>query len=241
MLKVWRKQIKFAAFAAWFLLCTVTIFPQDEFIQRGSIPEELLRPRRDEAPRYPIDMVIGTLGQGEAPREAYDIAKNAAAAFLAGNMSASVFSPVSKVFVESCMSMLNAINPQFYRLGSGREEPDGSISFLVRFVGREQGITGELFVRFEEPRPQPAVIEPEAAPETEAVSETQPESADGENVSAEQDIPVEQDVKPEPVPNIPAQKIWLFEDLILEEARSREEENREDRHRFDFSPYERIY
>ena len=67
MLKVWRKQIKFAAFAAWFLLCTVTIFPQDEFIQRGSIPEELLRPRRDEAPRYPIDMVIGTLDRARLP------------------------------------------------------------------------------------------------------------------------------------------------------------------------------
>jgi len=213
------KRVKFAVFVAWFLLCAAAIFPQDELTQRGSIPEDLLRPRREEAPRYPVDMVIGTLGQGQAPREAYDIAKNAAAAFLSGNMNASVFSPVSKAFVESCMSMLNAINPQFYRLGGGREEPDGSVSFLVRFVGREQGITGELFVRFEEHRPEPQSAEPQP----EAI-ET---DADGEDVPAEQDIPV--------------QKTWLFEDLILEEARSREEENRQDRHRFDFSPYERIF
>ncbi|MCL1931537.1 MAG: hypothetical protein FWF55_06945 [Treponema sp.] len=189
-------------------------------MQRSSIPEELLRPRRDEAPRYPIDMVIGTLGQGDAPREAYEIAHNAASAFLAGNMTAPVFSPVSKVFVESCMSMLNAINPQFYRIGGGREEPDGSFSFLVRFVGREQGITGELFVRFEEHRPPP------------------PEPGE------EEDIPAEETIQPEPPPPAPivsAQKTWLFEDLILEEARNREEENMDERHRFDLSPYERIY
>jgi len=241
MLKVRRnKKIKIAAFAAFFLLCTVTIFPQDELAQRGSIPEELLRPRRDEAPRYPIDTVIGALGRGQAPQEAYDLAKNAAAAFLAGNMDASVFSPVNKVFVESCMSMLNAINPQFYRLGSGREEPDGSVSFLVRFVGREQGITGELFIRLEERRAAP----PPPAPEPAAI-ETEAEF-DEEDDSIEQ---AEQLVKPEPEPlpppppaqDVPVQKIWFFEDLILEEARSREEENNDDRHRFDFSPYERFF
>jgi hypothetical protein len=207
--------------------------------QRGSIPEELLRPRRDEAPRYPIDTVIGTLGQGQVPREAYEIAKNAAAAFLAGNMNAPVFSPVNKVFVESCMSMLNTINPQFYRLGGGREEPDGSVSFLVRFVGREQGITGELFIRLEERRPAPPPP-PEPPP---AASETDTE-ADGENVSNEEDDSAEQAVQPPPPPpvqDVPVQKVWLFEDLILEEARSREEENKDDRHRFDFSPYERIF
>ena len=214
-------------------------------MQRGSIPEELLRPRRDEAPRYPIDTVIGTLGRGQAPQEAYDIAKNAAAAFLAGNMNTPVFSPVSKVFVESCMSMLNAIYLQSYRLGSGREEPDGSVSFLVRFVGREQSITGELFIRLEERRPEPKPPdyqsadsqpgEPQpAASETDATSETDTEPGEKDNSA-------EQAVKPPPVQNVPVQKIWLFEDLILEEARSREEENKDDRHRFDFSPYERIF
>jgi hypothetical protein len=245
-----------------FLLCTLSIFPQDELARRGSIPEELLRPRRGEAPRYPIDTVIGTLGRGQAPQEAYTIAKNAAAAFLAGNMGASVFSPVSKVFVESCMSMLNAISPQSYRLGSGREEPDGSVSFLVRFVGREQGITGELFVRFEEQRPEPQPAEPQpaepqpTASETDAVPET--EIALGTDTAPETDTApateiasngegdiagqaVNPETPPPPVRTVPVKKIWLFEDLILEEARSREEENSDDRHRFDFSPYERIF
>jgi len=230
------KRIKTAILAAGLLLCTYSIFPQNDMSQRSSIPEELLRPRRDEAPRYPVDTVIGALGRGRAPQEAYDVAKNAAAAFLAGNMDAAVFYPVNSVFVESCMSMLNAINPQSFRLGGGREEPDGSVSFLVRFVGREQGITGELFVRFEErqSRPKP---EPEPEPEPAAI-ETEIES-DEESDSVEQaEIPPP---PPPPPQNVSVQKIWLFEDLILEEARNRESENKEDRHRFDFSPYERIF
>ena len=230
MLRVRRKKIKIAVFAAWFMLCAVCIFPQDG-MQRGSIPEELLRPRRDEAARYPVDMVIGTMGQGDAPREAYEIARNAAAAFLAGNIYASVLSPVNRVFIESCMSMLNAINPQSYRLGGGREEPDGSFSFLVRFVGREQGITGELFIRLEERRSAPPSSEPPAA------GEDAPAVPD---ILAAAGIPAASEPEP-PTPNPPAQRIWLFEDLILEEARSREDENRDERNRFDFSPYERIY
>jgi len=210
--------------------------------QRGSIPEELLRPRREEAPRYPVDTVIGPLGQGRAPEEAYTIARNTAAALLAGNINAPVLSSVNKVFLEGCMDMLNTVNPQFFRLGGGREEPDGSVSFLVRFVGREQGITGELFIRFEERRrePQPAVVEAEPAaveaepaPEGEAEAE---EEGEGEDDFTEQVIPVQ--VQPQ---SVPAEKVWLFEDLILEEARSREAENGENRHRFDFSPYERFY
>jgi hypothetical protein len=193
--------------------------------QRGSIPEELLRPRREEAPRYPVDTVIGPLGQGRASQEAYTIARNTAAALLAGNINAPVLASVNKVFLEGCMDMLNAVNPQFFRLGGGREEPDGSFSFLVRFVGREQGITGELFVRFEERRrePQPAAVEAEL---------TRGEEGD----FVEQVMPVQ--VQPQ---HVPAEKVWLFEDLILEEARSREAENGENRHRFDFSPYERFF
>jgi len=200
--------------------------PPSEMPQRGSIPEELLRPRREEAPRYPIDTVIGTLGQGRAPREAYEIAQKAAAAFLAGNMNAPVFSSVNKVFLEGCMNKLETVSPRSFRLGGGREEPDGSYSFLVRFVGREQGITGELFIRFEERRPKP----PPPADNTELDPKDKDDSADNRI-----------EVKQIPLNNIPAERVWIFEDLILEEARSREVENRENRHRFDFPPYERIF
>jgi hypothetical protein len=38
-----------------------------------------------------------------------------------------------------------------------------------------------------------------------------------------------------------AQRTWIFEDLILEAPRSREEETLESRQRFDFPPYERFF
>jgi len=181
--------------------------------------------------------------------------------------------------LEDCMTKLKGINPQSFRLGSGREEPDGSFSFLVRFTGREEGITGELFVRFEERRPkaatpppvkeaevktpdaqstdaQPADAQPSdaqsadiqsvdiqpAGSETEGPPPEAPKSAEIESGN-EKNIPVqaEKPVQATPVSVSSVPKIWFFEDLILEEPRSREEENRENRHRFDFSPYERFY
>jgi outer membrane biosynthesis protein TonB len=245
-------------FMALFLLMAAYIFPQDEMPERSSIPQELLRPRRGEAPRYPIDMVIGALGQGNAPPEAYAIAQKTTAALLAGNMNVPVLSSVNKVFLEDCMTKLKSINPQSSRLGSGREEPDGSFSFLVRFIGREEGITGELFVRFEERRPkiQPPPPLKETPPEPTALQaeDPQPENSEpktpepavsesAENVSGNENNTAAQAAEPAQVPpaNIPAEKVWFFEDLILEEPRSREEENKENRHRFDFSPYERFY
>jgi hypothetical protein len=185
-------------------------------------------------------MVIGALGQGKAPQEAYEIARNAAAALLAGNTDASVLSSVSSVYLESWTDILNTINPQVFRLGGGREEPDGSVSFLVRFAGREQGITGELFIRLEERRPPKAAEIPPPVNEAELKSETEFES-EGENDTALQPVEPMPVQAAAPVPEAPVRKVWLFEDLILEEARNRDEENREADHRFDFSPYQRFF
>jgi hypothetical protein len=205
-----------AVFVLLFILSISAAFSQtDELVQRGSIPQELLRPRREEAPRYPVDTVIGPIGQGKAPAEAYGLARRVAAALLAGNMNAPVLSSVSKVFLEGCMSALNAVNPRYFRLGSGREEPDGSVSFLVRFAGRERGITGELYIRLEE-----RVTNPPPPPVTESGEETE-------------------QAPPAHAPII--EKIWIFEDLLLESPRSREEEIIENRQRYDFSPYERFF
>jgi hypothetical protein len=210
----------------FFLLAGGAFSQTDELLQRSSIPEELLRPRREEAPRYPIDTVIGPIGQGKASVEAYNCARRTAAALLAGSMNAPVLSTVGRVFLEGCISALNVVNPRYFRLGSGREEPDGSVSFLVRFAGREQGITGELFIRYEErvTNPQPAVAAPSASkPVTEG--ETAGEETEQ---SASAYVPI-------------IEKIWIFEDLILEAPLSREEEAIDNRQRYDFSPYERFF
>ncbi|MDR1858629.1 MAG: hypothetical protein LBQ69_04090, partial [Treponema sp.] len=220
------------------------LFSQDSGTRElgGSIPEELLRPRRDETPRYPIDTVIGPLGQGDAPREAYDVARRAAEALLAGTKSAAVLSTVNSVFLDSYMSALNEVNPRLYRLGGGREGPDGSVSFLVRFAGREQGITGELFVRLEERRSEerrPAAIPPVSEEAVNAENEEGddvPEAVPA--VAEEQPEPQEQEAPPV---TVTVTRVWIFEDLILEEPRSREAENTQGPNRFDFSPYERFF
>jgi len=230
-----RDKIRNTVFAILLVFLAGSAFSQsnggDEILQRGSIPEELLRPRKDEAPRYPIDTVIGPIGQGRASAEAYGFARRVATALLAGDTSASVFSSVNKVFLEGCMSALNVVNPRFFRLGSGREEPDGAVSFLIRFAGREQGITGELFIRFEErvTNPPPPPPPPAEKPVTEGEGEG--EAAATETAQA-----------PPPPPYVPIiERKWIFEDLILEAPRSREEEILESRQRYDFSPYERFF
>ncbi|MDR2476436.1 MAG: hypothetical protein LBD18_01445 [Treponema sp.] len=216
---------------------------------RGSIPEELLRPRREEAPRYPVDTIIGPLGQGEASQEAYRFARQVAAALLAGNSDASSLSAMNRVFLESYMSTLNAISPRNFRLGSGREEPDGAFSFLIRFIGREQGISGELFVRLEEQRP---AVQPAETPSNAAAGETRQIESAAEDQAAEAALPAQPAPSPAETTQTaetkaavrevrPGRRVWVFDELILEEARSRETENGESKHRFDFSPYERFF
>jgi len=194
--------------------------------QHGIIPEELLRPRRQEAPRYPVDIVIGPLGRGRASVEAYTFARSVAGALLAGNNNAPALSAMNRVFLEDYMAALDIVNPRSFRLGSGQENLDGSVSFLVRFIGREHGITGELFVRLEERRPPPPVVEVASIDTT----EYEDQETDYQVAEAEP-----------PPPPVPAELVWIFEDLVLESPRSREEENQESRQHFGFSIYHRLF
>ncbi|GHU23297.1 hypothetical protein FACS1894172_00600 [Spirochaetia bacterium] len=95
-----------------------------------SIPDAVRRPQRGESPRFPSDFVIGALGRGQAPEPAYRFAMQ----FLTEKLEQE---PV-----------LRAIGARQVRLGGGREEPDGCISFLFRCIGREKSITGELYLRW---------------------------------------------------------------------------------------------
>ena len=163
---------------------------------RGSIPEDLIRPRRDETPRYAIDMVIGSLGQGDAARDAYLFARRVADDLVKANAKADSLKAMNAASLESHLSVLEVIGPRSFRLGSGRQEDDGSVSFLVRFIGRELAITGEMYIRQEE------ILDEE-----------------GNLVRSN----------------------WFFEDLILEDAQNRKEENDKSGQRFDFTPYHRFY
>jgi len=184
-----------------FLSIPVFAFSQEQMerVSRGSIPEELLRPKRGEAPRYPVDIVIGDMGKGTASDAAFSFANYISAAFLSGNKDNPALTSIDSVLKENLLSSLDVISPLSYRLGGGREEADGAISFLIRFIGKDQGITGELYIRY---------------------LTKQTEGADGE---------------------IKTTGRWIFEELLLEEARDREVEQKESIYRADFYPYERFY
>jgi hypothetical protein len=115
-----------------------------------TVPDSLRRPERGEAPRYPDDLVIGELGQGETPDGAYIFSKSILSALTAGNRAATVFADTGSSFAESSFDLIRGIRARSYRLGGGRTEADGCVSFLVRFIGPDESITGELFVRWAE-------------------------------------------------------------------------------------------
>ena len=256
-----------------FFLLALAVYAQEQSggVHRGSIPEELIRPRRGEEPRYPIDTVIGGLGRGDAPAEAFEFANRTAAGFLSRDNSHPGLSTVGMDLREDYIAVLSAIEPVSYRLGGGRHEPDGAVSFLVRFMGREYGITGELFIRYITVRsetlppeeelqpgdedPQPSDRSDDKSDDSEGLqSDDGLQSSDAEDLhsgnglqsSNEEDLQSGGDDKSagENGPGAASDFVagnWVFEDLILEEARTRESEHNESLQRFDFSPYERLF
>ncbi|MDR2305006.1 MAG: hypothetical protein LBE10_10515 [Treponema sp.] len=225
--------------------------PDEEPVPFQTIPPELWRPSRGESPRFPIDTVIGELGRGEVSEEAYNFARGVAEALMTARSSDSSLSGMSQAELDGFFEAIREVGPESFRLGSGRLEPDGAVSFLLRFIGREKGITGELYIRTdEEPRlpagDDPAVettagggeIETTAGP---AVAETV-ETAAAETAAAEiaEAVPAEtaNDGEPEPLAQ-QAGNVWHFEDLLLEEVQDRTTAGLEQR--FDFSPYHRFF
>jgi len=195
---------------------------EQESVYRGSIPEELLRPRRGEIPHLPVDTVIGELGQGKASDEAFKYANFTASCLLKGDIGHSSFSSISDDLLENYLSALAIIEPRSFRLGGGKEEPDGAVSFLIRFIGKEQGITGELFIRF-------------LTKQKEQVAKVTDNKDDEEDIEITKPDVVKSEV------TAPAEGKWIFEELILEEAKNLGVEIRDSLQRFDFSPYERFF
>jgi hypothetical protein len=125
--------------------CTVPAFAQEA--ARSTLPDALRRPQRGEAPRYPRDAVIGELGRGEAREGAYAFARNLLRALLRGERNSPFLEGFNPEALEEILVLLEGIGADTFRIGGGREEPDESTSFLVRFLGPEQGAAGELYLR----------------------------------------------------------------------------------------------
>jgi len=233
-----RKRIG-AGIGILFLLAAGVLIAQsaglDDGAQFGTVPAELLRPRRDEPLRLPTDTVIGPMGPGRASAETYAFARSVAAALVSGNPNAQILSSVDSLFLEEFLAALEVVEPRSFRLGSGENIPDGSVSFLARFIGRDMGITGELFVRQVErriPLPPDPVAAPPPAP---------PADANGDGADADDYEGEEPPAPPEPEQRFATETVWVFDDLILESPRTREEENLYARPAFDVPSYHRLF
>ncbi|MDR3122857.1 MAG: hypothetical protein LBU16_03650 [Treponema sp.] len=124
---------------------------EEPVFNQGAIPEALRQPQRgDETPRYPRDAVIGELGRGLATEDAYRYARNLLQGALSLNRESALLVGTSPSQLEELFAGLETLGPQQYRLGGGREEADGSTSFLFRFIGRDMSMAGELYIRFDD-------------------------------------------------------------------------------------------
>jgi hypothetical protein len=112
-----------------------------------TIPDQIRRPRKGETLRYPRDAVIGELGRGNASEDAYRFARDLLNALVWNNEDSAILAALNPGLRGDLSAALEAIGPQKYRIGGGKEETDGAVSFLFRFIGRELGIAGELYLR----------------------------------------------------------------------------------------------
>jgi len=140
------KSVKISKLLLVFWLIATGAAAQEGF-GADMAPETLRRPERGEAPRYPKDLVIGELGQGETSEGVYLLAQNIISAVIAGRRDAPALAGSAYSLTESAFEEIRSIRPRYYRLGGGRTEVDGCVSFLLRIIGSDLSITGELFLR----------------------------------------------------------------------------------------------
>jgi hypothetical protein len=130
------------------------LFPIPSFAQDGGessfsgvVPEILIRPFRFTEWAYPVDAVIGQLGAGEVSAGANTYARGVLRELMRQNKTADVLKTLSPGVLDEAMSKLAEVTPRKVRMGGGREETDGSLSFLFRFMGSENELSGELYIR----------------------------------------------------------------------------------------------
>jgi hypothetical protein len=116
----------------------------------NDIPEALRIPRRGESPRFPRDRFIGPLGRGDADAGAYRYAWGLMESLLAGESRENALSGLAGT--EELIRVLDEVQPESFRMGSGQDEGDNSFSFLVRFMGSGKSSSGEVYVRLENER-----------------------------------------------------------------------------------------
>jgi len=256
---IWRKIFCFGTvilFSVLFMAQTET--PNNAFRrgEGGSLPQELIRPRYGEDPRFPRDYVIGDLGRCDASEESYQYARLIVAGLAAGNGKTEGvrFSEQKRL---SAVQSISGIGARSWRVGGGRVEPDGAISYLIRFLGRENSITGELYLRKEEWTPQAEEVrlpssEDKADEESLQAAESQAESpqiaasqaespqAESPQIAASQATAPQAAAPQAAAPEAVSSFVWMVDDILLERPRSLAE-GRYSPGKSDMAAYERFF
>jgi len=192
-MRLGQKILIISVFLYFGLAFGLAVFAQND--NRGvsgtsAMPLELLRPQYGEDPRFPQDYVIGELGRGGATVETYKLAREIVASLVAGDGRVDqVAFPEHKRL--AALNRLSGLGVRSWRVGGGRSEGDGGYSFLVRFLGRERSITGELYLQWETPvvidEVEAEAVESSMSPpaETDTVAETEGVAPETGNAATE--------------------------------------------------------
>jgi hypothetical protein len=136
-------------FLPFLFLSANLIFGQDGGTPSfsGVVPEILVRPSRETEWIYPLDAVIGQLGGGEVSASANAYARSVLRDLMRRNDKADTLKDLGPDLLSEVMTKTGEAEPRRVRMGGGRDEPDGSVSFLFRFIGTEKELSGELYIR----------------------------------------------------------------------------------------------
>ncbi|GMO43179.1 MAG: hypothetical protein Ta2B_23650 [Termitinemataceae bacterium] len=119
-------------------------------IDTSIIPAVLLRPARGEVMIYPIDAVIGEMGQGESDTVSYNFARSVLGDVQRKVNNSARLSLLTEDAKARLFGKIDEVVPRKFRLGGGKIETDGTTSFLFRFIGRESELAGELYLILED-------------------------------------------------------------------------------------------
>jgi hypothetical protein len=120
-----------------------TIATDDRPVKRASSTDPFL-PTGSEAVRLPQDFVIGKIGDEGVGANAYHFAFDFLSSLARSEEVKRFYTDRGRQEAESIAPILAPLLPASVRVGSGSAEGEGGVSFLIRFVGKERSVTGEL-------------------------------------------------------------------------------------------------
>jgi hypothetical protein len=113
----------------------------------GVLPESLRRPEFVVEPLYPKDLSIGDLGPGSAPLEAYNYSRRVLSDLQQSKKTSELLATIPSETVDNIIVALGKNAPRKFRVGGGKEGVDGSTSFMFRYIGREEELSGAIYLR----------------------------------------------------------------------------------------------